>query len=334
MYSAMLQQVIAAESDYRLLRGNKLVESNTTRTLQVGKVGTVTKLVLINANAGNKGQALIDPIRNGTTVNLANYPANQKFSVEAVTSTINGPIGSVMFTFDKIVNFQTENSAPYAMCRDAAGVFKPCTQLVVGKHTVMAVPYSLASASGIKGQQITVSFSIVKATPAPALPPAKAPKSTPVTVPKSIPVTFPKSIPVAVPKTIPVAVPKSIPVAAPKSTPVPTPTITNIATWIEVNPNAPINARHEACFVMVGRKAYLLAGRGVQAINIYDPVTRTWTNGTAPPIQIHHAQCIAVSNSIWIVSSWTGGFPMEKNTDKIYVSELLSTSANKLLKVV
>ena len=70
---------------------------------------------------------------------------------------------------------------------------------------------------------------------------------------------------------------------------------------------------------MVGRKAYLLAGRGVQAVNIYDPVTRTWTNGTAPPIQIHHTQCVAVGNSIWIVSSWTGGYPMEKNTDKIYV---------------
>ena len=92
------------------------------------------------------------------------------------------------------------------------------------------------------------------------------------------------------------------------------------AQWIEVNLNAPLNARHEACFLMVGRKAYLLAGRGIKPVNIYDPVTRTWTNGTAPPIQIHHTQCVAVNNdSIWIVSAWTGGYPMERNTDKIYV---------------
>ena len=75
---------------------------------------------------------------------------------------------------------------------------------------------------------------------------------------------------------------------------------------------------------MVGRKAYLLAGRGKQAVNIYDPVTRTWTNGTAPPIQIHHTQCIARHNSIWIVSSWTGGYPNERTVDNIYVSTFRS----------
>ena len=73
---------------------------------------------------------------------------------------------------------------------------------------------------------------------------------------------------------------------------------------------------------MVGRKAYLLAGRGVQAINIYDPVTRTWTNGTAPPSQLHHSQCIAANDSIWMVSSWTGGYPKERENDKIYVRPL------------
>jgi hypothetical protein len=376
---ALLQNFIVAEKHNQLLRNSKQWESDEARTLQVGKVGTVTKLVLINANKDNKGQALVDPIVNGTIVNLASYPVDQKFSIEAITSTRNGPIGSVQFQFGKIVNFQTENSSPYAMCRDTLGVFKPCTALVVGNHIVSAIPYSLASATGIKGQQLTVSFRIVKSnpsTPAPMLPPTIAPKVTPVSVPKSIPVTIPKSTPiavpvatpVAVPKTAPVAVPNTTPIAVPKTTPIAVPVstpvavpkttpvlvpksipvtnpisipitipksipvaspipspiaapgITKIAKWIEVDPDAPINARHEACFVMVGRKAYLLAGRGRQAINIYDPVTRSWTNGATPPIQLHHSQCIAVNQSIWIVSAWTGGYPRENVLDKIYVS--------------
>jgi large repetitive protein len=96
------------------------------------------------------------------------------------------------------------------------------------------------------------------------------------------------------------------------------------AAWVEVvaPPNATTyDARHEACFVMVGRKAYLLAGRGRKPVNIYDPVSRTWTNGATPPMQIHHSQCVVADDKIWIVSSWTGGYPRETNTPCIYVSK-------------
>ena len=191
-YVACSQHIDAAEVQESLLRGKKSLESNIARALQAGSVGTVTKLVLINATLGNKGQALIDPIHNGTIVNLASYPAGQSFSVKAVTSTISGPIGSVQFMFDEIVNFQTESTSPYAMCRDVEGVFKPCTQLVVGKHTVATVPYSLANAAGIKGRQVIVSFSIVNTN----IVPTKAPQSTPVAIPKSTPVQTPVAIPI------------------------------------------------------------------------------------------------------------------------------------------
>ena len=91
------------------------------------------------------------------------------------------------------------------------------------------------------------------------------------------------------------------------------------AAWIEVDNDAPLHTRHEACFLMVGRKAYLLGGRSIQPVNIYNPITRKWTNGTAPPKSVHHMQCVVVDASIWIVSSWTGGYPHETNNDLIYV---------------
>jgi len=96
--------------------------------------------------------------------------------------------------------------------------------------------------------------------------------------------------------------------------------VTTPSAWIEVDRNAPLDVRHEACFVMVGRKAYLLAGRSRKPVNIYDPVSRTWTNGAEPPTQLHHAQCVVADAKIWLVSAWTGGYPREANAGYIYVS--------------
>jgi len=39
---------------------------------------------------------------------------------------------------------------------------------------------------------------------------------------------------------------------------------------------------------MVGSKAYLIGGRGNKQTDIYDPVSRKWSVGKAPPIQLHH----------------------------------------------
>ena len=317
-------------ADNRLMslgRSNASFESRKNRTLEVASVGRVTKFRLINANIGNRGQSLIDPLVNGTIVNLKNYPTGQKFSIEAVTSIDKGPVGSVQFMFAGDDTFQTETTPPFALCRDAESVFKPCSQLVVGKHTVAATPYSLASRTGTMGPKHSVSFSIVNTiitTKAPSLYPTQVPKSTPVRVPKSTPAVAPSSIPRAVPKSTPVKPPKSISSVAPVLAPATTPTTSKFAKWIEVNPKAPIDARHEACFVMVGRKAYLLAGRGRKSINVYDPESRIWTNGTSAPYLFHHTQCVAANDSIWIVSSWSGGYPREMNNDKIYVRAYIS----------
>ena len=298
-----LSRVVTSEYHDWFLRGKKEFESENVRSLQIGvDVGAVVKWRLINATAGNKGQIIIDPILNGTIVDLANFPVNQQFSVEAVTSNLTGPVASVRYIFANKNNFRTDNVVPFSLCGDLAkNVYRPCSQLVEGIHTIAATPYSLVKATGMKGQQSKVSFTIIK------------------TITTDSPSSYPTESPSFAPSESPTIMPNASPSISPSESPSMAPTINAPAQWIETNPNAPINARHEACFVMVGRKAYLLLGRGKQAVNIYDPVTRTWTNGTAPPIQIHHTQCVVANDSIWIASSWTGGYPMEKNTDKIYV---------------
>jgi hypothetical protein len=263
---------------YQSLRGtsiepmNNIAAATTTGHRNVQDftgINSVEKVIkrfrLVNANDGNIGQTLINPLNDNDMINFKNYASSnhQYLNIEAIVSSSGTTtIGSIRFILMKdgiIVHKRNENTAPYSLCGDRNGVYSRCVQLLgVGTYTLTATPYSRMDGKGIAGISRTISFSIVE-------------KSEP-------------------------------------------------AAWIEVNTNdGAVEERHEACFVMVGRKAYLLAGRNIHHVNIYDPINRRWTKGASPPIEIHHTQCVVVGTSIWIVSSWTGNYPKERNTDSIYV---------------
>lgn len=90
--------------------------------------------------------------------------------------------------------------------------------------------------------------------------------------------------------------------------------------WQTVNTlynSAPI-ARHEAAFVNVNNKFYLLGGRRIQPVSIFDPKTKIWSEGAAPPIELHHFQPIVYKNTIYIVGAMTGGYPRETPVPNIY----------------
>jgi len=68
--------------------------------------------------------------------------------------------------------------------------------------------------------------------------------------------------------------------------------------WAPVETIGKPNARHEAAFVAVDKKIYLLGGRRIQPADIYDPATRTWTPGAPPPVEVHHFQPVVWENKI------------------------------------
>lgn len=70
-------------------------------------------------------------------------------------------------------------------------------------------------------------------------------------------------------------------------------------------------ARHENSFVAVGKNFYLLGGRGIKPISIYNTETNTWTEGAAPEIEIHHFQAATYNNRIYVVGAMTGKYPYE-----------------------
>jgi hypothetical protein len=68
-------------------------------------------------------------------------------------------IGSVDFFLDG-VHQRYENGAPYALMGDLGGDYLPWTP-AEGRHTVQAIPYADADASGTAGEPLSVTFEVV-----------------------------------------------------------------------------------------------------------------------------------------------------------------------------
>ena len=77
--------------------------------------------------------------------------------------------------------------------------------------------------------------------------------------------------------------------------------------------------RHEAAFVAVDNRFYLLGGRGVRPVSIFDTKTQRWTKGSPPPFEIHHFQPIVYQNKIYLIGAMTGAYPTEKPVANIVI---------------
>lgn len=77
--------------------------------------------------------------------------------------------------------------------------------------------------------------------------------------------------------------------------------------------------RHEAAFVNVGGKFYLLGGRGIKPVSIYDVNAKKWSEGMEPPMEIHHFQPVVYKSKIYIIGALTGKYPEEQPVDHIII---------------
>lgn len=89
--------------------------------------------------------------------------------------------------------------------------------------------------------------------------------------------------------------------------------------WATVNTHNLPQERHECCFVEVDGLFYLLGGRRIKPVNIYDPKTLTWKEGAAPPIEIHHFQAVVYEHKIYVFCAMTGKYPHETPIENIFV---------------
>ncbi|NMH87916.1 Kelch repeat-containing protein [Flavivirga algicola] len=88
-------------------------------------------------------------------------------------------------------------------------------------------------------------------------------------------------------------------------------------------------ARHEAAFVNVGDKFYLLGGRGIRSISIFDTKTQKWSLGEQPPIEFHHFQPIVFEDKVYIIGALTGKYPAETPVENVYAYNTTTDSWEK-----
>jgi len=87
---------------------------------------------------------------------------------------------------------------------------------------------------------------------------------------------------------------------------------------IETSTNDPTE-RHENAYVEADGLFYLIGGRGNKPLDIYDPVSQTWSTGTPPPLEMHHFQAISYQGDIYVIGGFTGDFPDETPLANVYI---------------
>jgi N-acetylneuraminic acid mutarotase len=75
----------------------------------------------------------------------------------------------------------------------------------------------------------------------------------------------------------------------------------------------------ENAFVQAGDKFILLGGRGTVPAESYNYITKNWTAGANPPMQLHHFQAVEMNGLIYVVCAFTGNYPNETPVPNVYI---------------
>ena len=92
-----------------------------------------------------------------------------------------------------------------------------------------------------------------------------------------------------------------------------------LASAVTLGQGAGITPRHEHGYVQVGSRFYLLGGRRIQPVDIFDPATGLWTKGAPPPVEIHHFQAVPFDSKIYLLGAMTGRFPTEPPLSNVHI---------------
>lgn len=89
--------------------------------------------------------------------------------------------------------------------------------------------------------------------------------------------------------------------------------------WRTVDTENKPTARHENAFVEARGTFYLVGGRGERPVDIYNPETQRWSEGPAPPVEMHHFQAVAYDGDVYVVGAWADDYPRENGLSHVYV---------------
>lgn len=89
--------------------------------------------------------------------------------------------------------------------------------------------------------------------------------------------------------------------------------------WTTIDAIGEPTARHENSFVRHNGKFYLIGGRGINPVDVFDPKTSTWELKQKTPFEMHHFQAVSYGNAIYILGGMTGSYPGELPIENIWI---------------
>ncbi|MEM6688046.1 MAG: kelch repeat-containing protein [Planctomycetota bacterium] len=85
-------------------------------------------------------------------------------------------------------------------------------------------------------------------------------------------------------------------------------------------------ARHEASFVACRDQLFLIGGRRINPVDVFDPRNATWMRRVETPMEMHHFQAVSIGSKIYIVGAMTGPYPRETPLEKVVVFDTETSS--------
>ena len=92
-----------------------------------------------------------------------------------------------------------------------------------------------------------------------------------------------------------------------------------VPSWEILNTEGAPTARHEASAVAYNGKLYLIGGRRINPVDVYDPATNSWSAKSKTPIELHHFQSVVIDDAVYLMGAMTGGWPNETPLEKVMV---------------
>lgn len=313
---------------------------------------SVVSFSLINSNNDQE----IKLLANGDRLNLATI-GTRNLNIRVNTNP--SPVGSVRMVLTGAQSrTQTDNGLPYALFGDTNGDFKNWTP-TVGSYTLTATPYVGTAATDTAGTPLTISFSVIDQAPRPpvvanAIPDQHATanlnfnfafEAGAFTDPDGDALTYSASLEdnSALPEwltftsatrtfngTPPAESPEGIAVKVTANDgqggtvsdsfviTIAPPVVTG--SWQNIIPNTgKPTARFENGYVQAGDRFYLIGGRGIKPVQVYNPITKVWTNAAATPVDMHHFQAVTIDGLIYVVGALSGNFPQEPVVNQVHI---------------
>ena len=94
--------------------------------------------------------------------------------------------------------------------------------------------------------------------------------------------------------------------------------------WQIINTQGLPEKREDCSFVEAYGLFYLLGGRGIKTVDVFDPKTNTWTHRGNTPVELNHFQAVAFKNKIYVIGAMNGRYPHEKPLENIYIYDTQS----------